>query len=149
MKISAKGRYALASMICLAQESTSDEYITIVSISKRLGISKIYLEQVFSLLKGANLVESTKGASGGYQLALPADKITVYDILASTESTLFEKVKPSLSDDAQNIERAITELVHERMDDAVRKTITKVTLQDLTDKAEEFSGGSDNIMYYI
>ena len=56
MRISAKGRYALASVVHMAQQQHSGESITLVSISERLGISKIYLEQVFSLLKRGELV---------------------------------------------------------------------------------------------
>ena len=61
MKISAKGRYGLAAMTYLARNYASGAPITIISISEKLGISKIYLEQVFSLLKRANLVNSIKG----------------------------------------------------------------------------------------
>jgi hypothetical protein len=53
MRISAKGRYALAATIHLAQKYDSGEYTTVLSISERFGISKIYLEQVFSLLSEA------------------------------------------------------------------------------------------------
>ena len=69
MKISAKGRYGLAAMTCLARNFASGSPITIISISEKLGISKIYLEQVFSLLKRAQLVNSIKGSQGGYQLS--------------------------------------------------------------------------------
>ena len=70
MKISAKGRYGLAAMTYLARNYAAGTPITIVSISEKLGISKIYLEQVFSLLKRARLVNSIKGSQGGYQLAV-------------------------------------------------------------------------------
>ena len=53
MKISAKGRYGLAAMTYLARNYAAGTPITIVSISEKLGISKIYLEQVFSMLKRA------------------------------------------------------------------------------------------------
>lgn len=62
MKISAKGRYGLAAMTYLARNYASGSPVTIVSISEKLGISKIYLEQVFSLLKRARLVNSIKAA---------------------------------------------------------------------------------------
>ena len=47
MKISAKGRYGLAAMTYLARNYEAGTPITIISISEKLGISKIYLEQVF------------------------------------------------------------------------------------------------------
>ena len=55
------------------------------------GVSKIYLEQVFSLLKRDGLVNSIKGAQGGYQLSRPAEEISVYDILSVAELSMFEK----------------------------------------------------------
>ena len=49
MKISSKGRYALAALTYMAQLNAHHECITIIRISEKLGISKIYLEQVFCL----------------------------------------------------------------------------------------------------
>ena len=51
MRVSAKSRYALAALTTMAMQENSRECVTVISISERLGISKIYLEQVFSLLK--------------------------------------------------------------------------------------------------
>ena len=90
MRISAKGRYALASTISLAQDYAKGEYTTVLSISEKLGISKIYLEQVFSLLKRGGIVNSVKGSQGGYQLARMPQQITLYDVLSAVELSLFE-----------------------------------------------------------
>ncbi|MBF1704894.1 MAG: Rrf2 family transcriptional regulator, partial [Selenomonas sp.] len=43
MKISAKGRYGIASMVFLARSYDTSSPVTIISISEHLGISKIYL----------------------------------------------------------------------------------------------------------
>ena len=88
MKLSAKGRYGLAAMTQLAMNYHAGGPVTIIKISERLGISKIYLEQVFSLLKRAKLVRSIKGSQGGYQLAREPERITAYDILATIELAL-------------------------------------------------------------
>ena len=87
MRISAKGRYALAAAISMAQQHGTGEYITVISISEKLGISKIYLEQVFSLLKRAGLVTSVKGAQGGYQLSRMPGQITALDLLMAVETS--------------------------------------------------------------
>ena len=81
MRISSKGRYALVSMIYMARRFDSKGFITVASISERFGISKIYLEQVFALLKKGGLVISTKGSQGGYQISRSPSEITAYDIL--------------------------------------------------------------------
>jgi hypothetical protein len=47
-------------VICLAQKYNTGEYVTILSLADRLKISKIYLEQVFSIFKRTDLVSSIK-----------------------------------------------------------------------------------------
>ena len=68
MKLSTKGRYGLRAMIDLAIYSET-EPVSIQSIADRQNISERYLEQLMAKLKKAELVISTRGASGGYRLA--------------------------------------------------------------------------------
>ena len=67
MKISTKGRYALRLMLDLAMHN-DEGYISIKTISQRQGISEKYLEQIIKMLSKSGLVESTRGAQGGYKL---------------------------------------------------------------------------------
>lgn len=87
MKISTKGLYAVRLMLYLAQRSL-DGPIPLKEVSERLGISKKYLEQIASSVATAKLVKSVRGAQGGYQLARPADTITVLEVLQVTEGSL-------------------------------------------------------------
>lgn len=64
MRISAKGRYGIASMIELSWMSREGHHVPVAILAENLGISKIYLEQIFSLLKRSGLVASVKGGSG-------------------------------------------------------------------------------------
>lgn len=148
MRISAKGRYALAAMIFMAQQYSNGEYITILTISEKLGISKIYLEQVFSLLKKAELVFSSKGAQGGYQLARMPEEITVLDILAAVEIALFEQTQDTVPETAPEIEQALRLTVFDALDQTVNQTLEGVTLADLVNEAEKHKGAQP-IMYYI
>ena len=50
--------------------------ITLQSIAERQDISTSYLEQLMAMLKKADLVKSSRGAYGGYQLGKPADEIS-------------------------------------------------------------------------
>lgn len=147
MRISTKGRYALAAAVSMAQQYGGG-YITAVSISDKLGISKIYLEQVFSLLKRGGLVVSVKGAQGGYLLSRSPEKISAYDILSSVESSLFEKTEDTVTDKAPEIDEAMRKSVFEILDGSVREALSTVTLEDLKSEAEmHFSGSS--AMFYI
>lgn len=148
MRISSKGRYGLAAMICMAEGYESDACITIVSLSERLGISKIYLEQVFSLLKRGGLVLAIKGAQGGYKLAKPPQKIPVYDVLQALEQSLFEKTVESVAQKAQHIEKAMQISVFSALDEAIEKVLQNITLMDLQMEAERQNQESC-YMFYI
>lgn len=147
MRISAKCRYGIAAMIYIAKHSTHNECITILNISEKLEISKIYLEQVFSLLKRAGLVNSIKGAQGGYQLAHPADTISAGDIMRAIELSLFEKSERAVADSIMAIDTALDKLVWEPLDKSIESVINNVSLQDLVSEAESNMDG--NIMFYI
>lgn len=147
MRISAKGRYALAAMTDIALHSADGSCITVISISERLGISKIYLEQVFSLLKKGRLVHSVKGAQGGYQLARPPQQITAYDILFPVETALFEETENVVSEDLTDFENILKNKVFYPLGEAVKNTLQSVTLDDL--RAEIERRKSDGFMFYI
>lgn len=148
MRISAKGRYALASLTFMAQQYNTGEYITILTISEELGISKIYLEQVFSLLKKAELVFSSKGAQGGYQLSRMPEQITVLDILSAVEVSLFEQIHDTVPEKSPEIENALKLSVFDVLDQSIRKTLNGITLADLVNEAEKHKA-DQAIMFYI
>jgi len=148
MRISAKGRYALAAVIDMAQQYDSGECITVISISERLGISKIYLEQVFSMLKRGDIVRSVKGAQGGYQLVRPPEQVSVLDVLSAVETSLFEAVEDTVQEKAPEIEAAMRTSVFDVMDKSLSDALSRITLEDLVLEAEKHKG-SQAIMYYI
>lgn len=148
MRISAKGRYALGAMIEIASKFSNGEYISVISISDKLGISKIYLEQVFSLLKRGNLVYSVKGAQGGYQLSRMPQQITVFDVLSAVELSLFEKTENTVSDKAPEIEKAIQFAAFDLLDKSVKETLSNISLNDLVAESEKYKA-DDEFMFYI
>lgn len=148
MRISSKGRYGLAAMISMAQDYENGACITVVSLSEKLGISKIYLEQVFALLKKAELVNAVKGAQGGYRLSRQPKQISALEILSSLELSLFEKTVPSVSGKAENIEITMQDCVFSVLDSSVEKTLGAVSLGDLAAEAEKIGHG-EGYMFYI
>jgi Rrf2 family protein len=148
MKVSSKGRYALASMILLAQNAADGSALSVIGIAGRLNISKIYLEQVFALLRRGGLVSSIKGPQGGYQLARPATEINASDILAVTENAIFEDVESTVDDVEPGIERALQDTLFEPANKAFKAIFERVSLSDLAEEAIRKSAG-DNYMYCI
>ncbi|MDD3114585.1 MAG: Rrf2 family transcriptional regulator [Anaerovibrio sp.] len=148
MRISAKGRYGLAAMVHLALNYNSGSPITIISISEKMGISKIYLEQVFALLKRGGLVLSMKGSQGGYQLARSPQEISAYDILASIETSMMEPADKTVADTQPHLENAMQELVFSKLDISVKTALTEVSLEDLLQNIESQSS-PEQLMYFI
>lgn len=131
MKISAKTQYGLAAMIYIAAREDGSP-ITVLQVSEQLDISKIYLEQVFSLLKRAGLVQSVKGAQGGYRLARPAEDISAYDILNALDTALLEEAAPALrSCRAQGIQEAVQNLVLTPLGEGLQKFLQGISLLQL------------------
>jgi Rrf2 family transcriptional regulator, cysteine metabolism repressor len=81
MLFSAKAEYACVAMLELAARHADPRPVRLADIASKHGISDRFLVQILLDLKRAGLVDSTRGAAGGYQLARNPDDITLYDIL--------------------------------------------------------------------
>lgn len=87
MRLTTKGRFAVTAMIDLALRE-SEGPVTLAGIAERQQISLSYLEQLFGKLRRHKLVASVRGPGGGYTLALPADEVTVADIIVAVDEPL-------------------------------------------------------------
>ena len=85
MRISAKAEYACAAMLELAASHRDPQPVSIRTIAEAQGISPRFLVQILLQLKTAGLVNSVRGASGGYQLLRSPDTITLASIINAIE----------------------------------------------------------------
>jgi len=53
----------------------------VAEIARRQHIPERFLEQIFGELRRANVIESRRGAHGGYRFAMPTEEISVLDIV--------------------------------------------------------------------
>jgi len=88
MKLTSKGRYAVMAMADLAKNNASQP-TSLTEISLRQGISISFLEQIFLKLKKNNLVQSSRGPTGGYLLSKSPEEIKISTIIKAVD----EKVK--------------------------------------------------------
>lgn len=84
MRLTTRSKFALTAMTDVAMRGVHGP-VTLASIHERHGISLSYLEIVFSALRRAGLVVSTRGPGGGYSLARSPREITVADIAQASE----------------------------------------------------------------
>lgn len=86
--ISTRGRYALRTMIDLAENGANGAYLAMKDVAGRLEISKKYMEQIMPVLVKNGLVEGRLGQGGGYRLTRPPERYRVGEILRLTEGGL-------------------------------------------------------------
>ena len=138
MLISTKGRYALRVMIDLA-EHRSGEFISLKEIAQRQEISDKYLEQIIGRLSKAGLVQSARGAQGGYKLTKAPSECTVGEILRVLEGDLAPvacaaSVHPAL---CPRLDDCVTTEVWRRIGEAINNVVDNITLADLLKWQEE------------
>lgn len=108
--------------------------LSIKQIAAMQGLSEQYLEQIFSKLKGAGLLNSTRGAGGGYKLAFAPKDISVGKVLTVLEGELSpaECVGGEVSQ-CENISLCTTHIIWQRIYDGFNDVIYSISLADMVD----------------
>lgn len=81
MKISAHEEYGLRCLVQLARAETANESLTLNQIADREGLSVANAGKLMWILVKAGLVQSQRGANGGYTLARPAAEIRLNEVI--------------------------------------------------------------------
>jgi Rrf2 family transcriptional regulator, cysteine metabolism repressor len=148
MKISTKGRYGLRAMVDLAVYSAGD-HLSLKSIAERQNVSEGYLEQVFSTLRKAGLINSIKGAQGGYALADKPASISVGAVLRALEGNLSIIDEKSLEEKTNDkIEDCIREQVWNTINSSINDVVDNINLEDLMNEYKKMANKQAD-MYYI
>lgn len=145
MKISTKGRYGLKAMIDLALYSSSENSVTLKSISERQNISERYLEQIFSALRKNDLVKSIKGPQGGYMLGRELRDITVGNILRVLEGDIH--IVSAEEESTNSMDKCIQNNVWQKLNDSIDRIVDSVTLEDLVWEYGKIN--NESYMFYI
>ena len=140
MKLTTKGRYGLRAVIDLAMYA-KNEPVSLSDVAERQNISISYLEQLVAKLKKAGIVQSTRGAQGGYALAKAPEEISVGEILRALEGSL-SPVDCSAVDGEGETECSasnfcVTKYVWKRINDSINDTVNNMFLSELLEESEK------------
>lgn len=84
MKLSKKAEYALRAVVAMARDTAGRTYsIQEIATSERIPLK--FLEQILLVLKNGGILRSKRGVGGGYQLARPAKKISIGEIIQQVD----------------------------------------------------------------
>jgi Rrf2 family protein len=84
VKLSTRSRYGTRLLIDIASNSNGSP-VPVSEISRRIGVSVKYLEQLIRPLKKANYLESVRGPKGGHMLAKQPSDITLGEVVRLLE----------------------------------------------------------------
>jgi len=132
MKVSQKGLYALQAMMMLARRYRQGA-IRIRDIAYEENLPEKFLELILLELKNARMVESVRGAKGGYQLRRPPSEIRMSEIIRLVDGPLApfgdaEQLRELIDRDDDC--RALYELFLQ-IRDAAARILESTTLADL------------------
>jgi Rrf2 family protein len=139
MIFTTKAEYGVRLLVELGRHGNG-EPVSLKAIAEGEGLPLAYLERIVAMLKKAGLVESTRGAHGGYRLARPAAEITMDEAVLALEGAVAPMAcfvddrhgKGVLcSHEADHGHGCATKLLWTRVQGGVLKALQQTTLADL------------------
>jgi Rrf2 family transcriptional regulator, cysteine metabolism repressor len=143
MLFSTRAEYGVRLMVELGrQDDDAPVALSAVAESERLPLS--YLEHLVAKLRRAGLVESQRGAHGGYRLGKPAEKIDMLEVVQALEGTIAPmecfhddpEGKVSCSHETDGDEACATKFLWTRVQGGVSKALSGTTVADLVEFAD-------------
>ena len=133
MSFSTKGEYGVRLMAQLARRHGHGP-ASLTEVAEQEDLPRAYLEQLVISLRDANLVRSTRGAHGGYELTRAPEDIKMSDVLRALEGPIAPMI--CVSDDGRHAtcERTgycMVNFMWVRVRDAISGTLDSITLADL------------------
>ena len=134
MKLTAKGRYAVMALVDLAAQGVG-ACESLQAISARQSISVSFLEQIFGKLRRAGMVESQRGAAGGYKLCAAPHEVTLEKIIFAVD----EGIKAhGCTPEAKvactgGTERCLTHNLWGALESNIEQFLASITVQDVVD----------------
>jgi len=142
MLVSAKTEYACIAVLELAARHGRGEPVRIREIADAHDIPSRFLVQILLQLKSAGLVQSVRGAAGGYNLAKDPDEITLLDVMTVVDAQLGHA--PTSSTRNTSTTRALQRTWKE-VADQEQELLSGVTFAKLVERLK----GATEGMYYI
>ncbi|MHB0877265.1 MAG: RrF2 family transcriptional regulator [Anaerolineae bacterium] len=136
MKLTTRMRYGTRVMLELALHYEQGA-LSLGEIVQRQTLPERYVEALLGTLRGATLVQSVRGAAGGYLLGRPPGQITLCDIFEVLEGS--EAFVPCTLDHSACDRRdtCVTQEVWARMYEQATEVLRQTTLADLVTRLQQ------------
>lgn len=140
LRVSTRGEYGVRLMVYLARHYGDGPCsLTEISQSEGLELQQQYLEQLVRSLRQHELVESTRGAHGGYRLARPPEQMRMSEIVRALEGPIAPMICATEGEMAiicDRLDGCSTHFLWAHVRDAVAAALDGLSLADLLREAD-------------
>ena len=146
MKIPTMLRYGVRMVVTLAQKG---EVMSTAGLAKEMGVSPLYLRQLAPVLERAGIIQSFRGARGGYILKARPGETTIFEIIQAfhEDFSLLDCVKSS--DSCPRSPDCTTRYLWKDLSDVLKKTLQDMTLKELMERKNRQDRGGNGWVEYI
>ena len=130
IKLSTKTRYGLRAMLYMAERYDGERALPVGEIAREQGVSEKYLEQLFTRLRRFGLINSVRGAQGGYLLGRAPEQITAASVVEALEGDIVF-ADCSGSGECDNRQTCPTHDLWVRLKGSIDEILEDTTLSDL------------------
>ena len=135
LRVSTRGEYGVRLMVDLARHyGDKARSLTEISQAEGLELKVQYLEQLVKCLREKRLVESTRGAHGGYRLSRPPDQIPMGEVVRALEGPVAPMIcatEGEMGIICDRLDGCSTKYLWARVRDAITSALDAITLADL------------------
>ena len=136
MKLSTKCRYGSRAVMEVARNYKSGP-VKRKDIVKNQQISDSYLENILIALKNSGIIETIRGAKGGYLLRRPASEITLLEIVNSLDGSLSPVECLETPSICERTEWCATRVAWIKMREAQEEVLRNISIQKLIDSEKQ------------
>jgi Rrf2 family transcriptional regulator, cysteine metabolism repressor len=140
LRVSTRGEYGVRLMVDLARHyGENPRSLTEIGQAEGLELKVQYLEQLVKCLREHNLVESTRGAHGGYRLSRPPEQIAMGEVVRALEGPIAPMIcatEGEMGVICDRLDGCSTKYLWARVRDAVTDTLDAISLADLVAEAD-------------
>ncbi|MBD0315178.1 MAG: Rrf2 family transcriptional regulator [Nitrospiraceae bacterium] len=149
MRVSQRVTYGIMAAVDLAMHVRQDVPVQARLIARHQGIPIRFLEQVLHSMKKAGLVESIRGAQGGYRLSRKPADLSVADIMEALDGPVFHQsfYGSGSASGATGADRLLGH-VWDEVQRAERNVLEKITIDQLAARQQAIEE-QRNPMYHI
>lgn len=128
MKLTTRGHYSVKALLDLSLHQGKGP-ISVKAIARRQDIPAPYLEKLLIELRRGGIVQSVRGAQGGYQLARLPSEISLGQILRAVGETI--EPLPRYAVDTDQVEDWVTFSIWRRLHHKLQEALESISLEDL------------------